>query len=395
MNIKFCLFVLLVVNMHASVYARSNAANFNDDLQFIKKHDTPIVLKATDSNARIIVSAKYQGRVLTSKASGNSNLSNGWLNYQAIEKGNPGVGGEDRFWLSPIGSQFSVFYPSGSTIEEKNWRVPSTLATHPVKVVERDAPSITFHKTYNVENNVGTKFVASLDRKIRIYSKNEIKKSLNTDISNAVDMVGFESFNTLKNQGDDWKASTGLIGIWSLGMFQGDDNATAIFPMAKSIKNTANTPTYLYPLTSDRYVQKGNTLYYKVDGKYRSKIGIKAAATKPIMGYFNAATNVLTIVTFTFEHGKLYPDAAEGVLKKPYMGDVINSYNHGAMDGSVLKSSSFFELESASQLKPLKHGEFIEHTHRTFHFTGDVKELNRLSVQLLGVTIDEITSVFR
>jgi hypothetical protein len=55
----------------------------------------------------------------------------------------------------------------------------------------------------------------------------------------------------------------------------------------------------------------------------------------------------------------------------------------------------FYELESSSPAKALKPGENIIHTQTTFHFQGEEEQLNRLTTQILGVSIHDINGAFR
>jgi hypothetical protein len=374
--------------------SRAQESTFEEDIDFLKKYDKPIVLSAENNRAKIAVSAKHQGRVFTSTFMGDAGISNGWINYEAIKNNKSGVGGEDRFWLAPIGSQFSLFYPKEKTIEEKNWRLPPAITRGGAKVIKQNKVSVEFEKSYVVESHIGTKFSAKLNRTVTLFTDKQIQQSLNLLLPSSVNRVGFESANKLTNVGEDWDEKTGLITPWILGMFKGHDDAVAVFPLAKKAGSKSNIPSYLYPLNDNRIIEKNAVVYFKVDGRYRSKIGVKAEQTKPIMGYFNSKTTVLTIVTFSFEDGKLYPDAQESFVNHPYKGDVISSYNHGAMDGSVLSTSTFFELESSAQVLPLKTNEAITHRHQTYHFSGPYSEVNDVSLKLLGTSLKEITSVF-
>src|SRR6266478_258255 len=77
------------------------------DFDFLKKH-TKKVIELTDEeeNAKILLSADYQGREMTSTEKGDSGTSYGWINYDLISSGkkrkqfNP-IGGEERFWIGP------------------------------------------------------------------------------------------------------------------------------------------------------------------------------------------------------------------------------------------------------------------------------------------------------
>src|SRR5690606_2643705 len=83
---------------------------FAYDLAFLKEKDSVIVLSASNGDAQVIVSPKYQAKVFTSTADGPGGKSFGWINYEAFE-GEPdphmnGYGGEDRLWLGPEGGKY-------------------------------------------------------------------------------------------------------------------------------------------------------------------------------------------------------------------------------------------------------------------------------------------------
>jgi hypothetical protein len=77
------------------------------DAEFLRKNTSQVIeLKNADSSAKVLLSGDYQGRVMTSTATGDSGTSFGWLNYDLIsakekrKQFNP-VGGEERFWMGP------------------------------------------------------------------------------------------------------------------------------------------------------------------------------------------------------------------------------------------------------------------------------------------------------
>src|SRR4030095_13957704 len=77
--------------------------SFGFDLQFLKRFDSVIVLESKDGQAQVIISPKYQGKVVTSTATGEEGKSFGWINYKAfttpIDPHMNAYGGENRFWL--------------------------------------------------------------------------------------------------------------------------------------------------------------------------------------------------------------------------------------------------------------------------------------------------------
>jgi len=72
------------------------------DAKFLQQHTKKILeLHDKDNQSKILLSADYQGRVMTSTATGDTGTSYGWINYDLISSGqkkpqfNP-VGGEER-----------------------------------------------------------------------------------------------------------------------------------------------------------------------------------------------------------------------------------------------------------------------------------------------------------
>ena len=389
MKLPFVCSALLIIT--APVVAQTKKHfNFEQDLHFIRQYEKPIVLSSHDGLSQLVISTKHQGRVLTSTATGASGYSYGWLNYEALSNNKSGVGGEDRFWLAPIGSQYSIYYPKSKPLVESSWRVPKHLNTGAAILVKQTRSLVSYQKSIQVENYLGTRFSTELTREIKLLNRKEIMQKLGVEFTKAIRSVGFESRNKLTNKGDDWQLDTGMVTPWLLGMFKGNDTTVAIFPLKAKHGETPAISTYLYPLNKQRLIVAPEQMFFRVDGKYRSKIGIKSANTLPIMGYYDASNSALTIVTFSFEDAARYPDAEEGILKTPYQGDVINSYNHGAMDGSLLTHSSFFELESSAKLVPLKTGESISHSQQTYHFSGAKGELDIISSALLGISLADI-----
>ena len=103
---------------------------FDEDLAFLRKHIDVLVLESGE--ARVAVTADYQGRVMTSTAGGALGKSFGWLNRGAIASGErqPHInvfGGEDRFWLGPEGGQYSIFFTGGDPFDLEHWQTPAAI----------------------------------------------------------------------------------------------------------------------------------------------------------------------------------------------------------------------------------------------------------------------------
>jgi hypothetical protein len=118
-----------------STEATAAKGSYAYDAAFLKQHTNNVLeLSNSDSSAKVLLSADYQGRVMTSTATGDSGVSFGWINYELIQSGemkknfNP-VGGEERFWLGPEGGQYSIYFKAGDSFNINAWQVPPLIDT--------------------------------------------------------------------------------------------------------------------------------------------------------------------------------------------------------------------------------------------------------------------------
>jgi hypothetical protein len=86
--------------------SRLQAQTFGEDVAFLKRHTSVLVLTDGATGARVAVCPDLQGRVMTSSARGESGPSFGWINRDLVASGRRdphfnAYGGEDRFWLGP------------------------------------------------------------------------------------------------------------------------------------------------------------------------------------------------------------------------------------------------------------------------------------------------------
>jgi len=134
-------------------------------------------------------------------------------------------------------------------------------------------------------------------------------------------------------------------------------------------------------------------IYLKTDGRFRSKLGLNAKRTKAVAGNYDPDAKRLTIVTFDVEKDATYLNQEWNPDKDPLTGDAMNAYNDGPLeDGSIM--GPFFELESVSPAAFLHPNESLSHQHAVFNFVGEEGMLTKITEKLLGVSIQEIKSVF-
>jgi alpha-L-fucosidase len=371
--------------------------SFGYDLHFLQTKDDVIVLKNGD--AQVIVSPKYQGKVFTSTAMGLNGSSSGWINYKALSSGvlAPHInayGGEDRMWLGPEGGQYSIFFKPGTKMVFENWQTPAALDSEPWDLVAHDAVSVSMKKELQLQNYSETRFKATLSRQVRLMSAADLSHNMGIIPDSKTKWVGFETENTLKNTGTEkWTREKGTVNIWMLAMLTPSESGVVVIPYTQGDENKLGkvaTTNYFGEIPADRIKIDNGTLYFKVDGKHRSKLGLSDQRATSLAGSYDPVKKELTILQFTKPTTSAgYINQLWEIQKEPFKGDVINSYNDGPLaDGTQM--GPFYEIESSSPAALLAPGESLTHTQRIFHFVGNEAQLSSISQKLLGVSIEKI-----
>lgn len=370
------------------------------DKNFLMNHDHPVELK--NGNSRLLVSQKYQGRVMTSSSEGYEGKSYGWINHELIasedvlEQFNP-VGGEERFWLGPEGGQYSLFFKPGSTFDFENWFTPACIDTEPFNNFHTTDSSVVFNQPMKVANYQNFEFQFDLTRKVELLAKKTIDKKLGITLPETVNWVGYETTNIIKNTGkQDWKKETGLVSIWLLGMFIPSPSVTMILPYkTDAVSEYIVKDDYFGKVPGSRLKIADGIIYFKGDGKQRGKIGIPPQRAKPVIGSYDSSNRILTIVKAEVPEGVTeYVNSAWEHQKDPYSGDAINAYNDGPL-GNGGQLGPFYELESSSPALALKSGSSGSYIQSTYHFEGEEADLDAICNQIFNISLDEIKSAFQ
>lgn len=376
---------------------------FGYDLAFLSQKDNGlIVLSSDDEKAQIIVSPKYQAKVFTSTASGLAGSSFGFVNYDVLNSDVPdehmnGYGGENRFWLGPEGGKYSVYFAKDAEQVFDNWHTPKPIDIEPWDIVSAGAKSVALQKAMQVTNYLGSRFLLNVDREIALLEPAEAYHILGLAANPALNMVAYRTENTITNRNDfTWTQETGTICIWILDMFNPAPKAVTVVPYNEGDEAQMGkivTSDYFGEIPADRLKVTDNTIYLKTDGQFRSKLGLNGKRTKAIAGNFDPGLKRLTITVFDVEEDAIYLNQEWNPEKDPLTGDALNAYNDGPLaDGSIM--GPFLELESVSPAALLQPGQSLSHRHSVFHFSGEEKDLSPITEKLLGVSIEEIKSVF-
>ncbi len=392
----------------APILLAACGTTFRSDVRFLKGYTDVIVLGQRDGDAAVAVCPAYQGRVMTSTATGPGGLSYGWINYELVASGEtrPHInvfGGEDRFWLGPEGGQFSIFFAKGAPFDLEHWFTPAPIDTERFDVVRRDEERVALKKVMQLTNASGTRFTLDVWREVRLVRADRAWQELEMAAQDQVRLVAFETVNKVTNTGtEEWKKETGLLSIWILGMFNPSPETTVVIPYRAGPGPRVND-AYFGKVPADRLVVRprrgeapdDGVIFFKGDGQHRSKIGVSPHRARPVLGSWDASNGVLTIVQYTLPGTTDYVNSMWEMQKEPYSGDAVNSYNDGPPAPDAPPLGPFYELESSSPALALRPGQSAVHVHRTIHLQGPRKGLNRVARRQLGAELEEIEGAFR
>jgi hypothetical protein len=380
-------------------------ASFGDDLRFLQRHTRVVVLHDPSKMAQVAVVPAWQGRVMTSTGEGLEGPSHGWINRELIASGTlqPHInvfGGEDRFWLGPEGGQFSIFFAKGARFELAVWQTPPPIDTMPFDLVEQSADRAAFAAAFGLTNYNGTRFEVRVRRVVRLLPAANAWKALGAAVPPDVRLVAYETDNRITNAGPQpWRKETGLLSIWILGMFNPAPATTIVVPIKSGTDGDLGvkvTSDYFGSVPPERLLVRDDVVFFSGDGRFRSKIGVGPRRSKGVLGSYDAAARVLTIVQFTQPRGVTdYVNSLWKLQDNPFAGDALNSYNDGPPAPGAKPLGPFYELESSSPAAALGPGESLTHVHRTVHLSGAEKDLDGVARAVLGVSLEEIRTALK
>src|SRR5690606_21782163 len=198
------------------------------------------------------------------------------------------------------------------------------------------------------------------------------------------------------NGTNEWLRETGQLSIWMLGMFIPSPSVVVVIPFNQGDEKVMGPPVndnYFGKIASDRLKVEGDHIFFRCDGKSRGKLGLPPLRAKGIMGSYDSANNILTLLICKQPQGITdYVNSAWQLQEDPYSGDALNSYNDGPLeDGSQM--GPFYELETSSPAAALKPNETAIYNQTTIHFEGTEEELNAICQQVFGISLEEVKAV--
>lgn len=381
----------------------SKEGTYGYDLNFLKSQGISVHELVNESGGRALIVPSWQGRVMTSTSNGLDGKSYGWINYDFIQSGeknpkfNP-YGGEERFWLGPEGGPFSLYFEKNEDQTFENWNVPTVLDTDPFEIQNKRDESIQLKKSFSLENASGNTLNLEVTREVSILSEGQVWETLGVkDFSSRLQSISFESRNTIVNTGNEnWDSDYGFVSIWLLCMFNPSEQGVVFTKLAQNQEGdaTAVTDDYFGKVPADRLKVIDEVVYFKVDGKLRSKIGIAPYAASEYVGSYDPVDGILTILWYKQPLDNMpYVNSQWGNQEDPLEGDVINSYNDGPNESGTTMGP-FYEIESSSPAALLKPEQKLTHKQRIYHIKGSEEYLEPIVEQLFGTSISQVKNVF-
>lgn len=404
MNILFRIVILLTAAAFTCSCSNSRyeMGTYGYDLQYLDDKGIEVVeLKSEDGLSKLMVVPAWQGRVMTSTTGGDKGASYGWINYRFIDEGIPSTffnpfGGEERFWIGPEGGPNSWYFKKGDQQVYENWVVPAGIDTEEYAIESLSDKKVVFTHRMDIKNASDHFFNIGVRRAVEMLDRNELQELLSVTLPSDLNVLGYRTVNTIANDGETaWDKTTGMPSVWLLGSFNPTPTTTVFIPYNKEYDGKIVNDEYFGKVPSERLIVKDGMIYFKIDGNYRSKIGLPKGSAMDICGSYDSDKKVLNILKFNLPEGDAdYVNGQWGEQEDPFCGDVINSYNDGPTETGYIQGP-FYEIETSSPGAALVPGQSLTHTQYTIHIQGDEKDLATIVHAVFDVDLNEISKAFK
>jgi len=400
--------LLFGIALSGTGFAGDENMSYQEAKKFLEQYTKVIELK-NEHGGLIAVTPELQGRVMTSACEGENGTSFGFINVPHFKSGKIDLhfnnyGGEDRFWLSPEGGDFSLYFAPGAAQNLDNWYTPKDFNAEPFEVVSKASdPFVEMKRPMQLKNASGTEFSLDVKRRVQMLNDDRVKEIFGNEVTTILKeqklpFVGYESLNTITNTGKPMSKKDGLVSIWILSMYNAAPKTCIIVPHKQGTEEKLGPivkSDYFGPVPGDRLkTTVPGAVLFRADGHYRSKIGISQKRALPVLGSIDFADGVLTVVRYNMPKDPTACDYMNNMwgtpTEKPYQGDVVNCYNDGPSGPDGKQMGMMYEIESLSPAKELKTGESIMHQHSTLHIKADKETLVKLAKLLFGVDYDQV-----
>jgi len=339
-------------------------------LEGIGEHSQALVF-GTEDGPQMIITPELSARVLGVSFDGTNGENLMWVNESILDgsywskKPYFWNAGGYRTWLAPE----DLFFLD----EKKEWFVPVSLDPAPFKLIERNDYNASFEADVNLKTNTGLYYRTTITRRLALLTSPPPEVGA---LPAGMKYVGIDLVHSLTNRMEDVIGEDiPYVCLWD--MLQVYPSGTTLVPLAEGCDPNTAYREYFNPL-GDRLVISNNIISVKIDGKYRSKIGVRPEASKSGLGFLRDngdSTGILFALVFPIDPEGIYVDKPWGTDSD--YGDAIELYNDdGAMGG-------FTEIECHGPAKKLRRGESQSHKVSLYIFGGPLPELKRIGSILL------------
>jgi len=367
--------VLSALALAACQGAPPLGGSFADDLSLLQRSIGTVVLTAP-TGARIAVVPALGGAVMTSTTGGEAAPSFGWLDRPRIAAARRGAPmpagqGEDRCEFGPVGGRFAV--------------LPAVTAT-PFAVVEHGAARIACAGELELRNAAGTTFRLAVRREVRLCDGGEVLSGLGVGRDAGVRVVSFETITAVTNAGDTaWTKDGGLPAPRIVGTFPAHGRAHVMIPFVGGPERYHGAVV----LGDESRAREANELRIDLERSLLvatttsdgAPIAIGPRRAKPVLGGWDAARGVLTLLEFTLPiETQDYVDWHGERPDDPFGGAVVTAQPANAPEAG-------HHLASHAPALALAPGGKAVHVHRTTHLTGPREELATIARRVLGADL--------
>ncbi|MCE5251705.1 hypothetical protein LLG96_15970 [bacterium] len=354
--------------------ANSNQALLNA----LKGRSQPVVL-GSENGPQIIITPELSARVLGAAIKGAADENLMWVNTAVLDGSiwekkplNWNAGGL-RSWLAPE----DLFFVDANQ-DPGTWFVPSALDPVTFRVIEQSAQNASFEADMDIPANTGQVYKITFRRSIELLTTPPAEAGA---LPAGVEFLGIRKTHSITNRSDEVIGEQlPFVCLWSL--LQLNPSGTMLIPLREGADPKTAYREYFNPL-GDRLVVQNNIISVKIDGKYRSKIGVRPEAAGKGEAFLRDnrdGTGILYAKVFSVDPSGKYVDKPWG--KPSAYGDAVEMYND---DG---KSGGFCEVECHSPAKKLVKGDTQTYSLDLLIFRGPIGELKNIGSKLYDVDLN-------
>ena len=333
---------------------------------------TETVVIGDQDGPNLVITPELSARVLGASLKGTTDENLMWVNKSIMDgsywdsRPLDWNSGGLRTWLSPE----DIFFLDAD-YDASKWFVPGEMDPLACTVTRKGPNEVTFFAEADIPANIGKSYRVDLSGSIKLVTE---PVSDVAPLPDGVEFLGIVKTHTITNKGelvigDDLPYVT----LWSL--FQINPSGTILIPIKPGYDADKAWRAYFNPL-GDRLTVQNDIISVKIDGKYRSKVGVRPEAARNGLAFMRDngdGTGILYAQRFEVNPDGIYTDKPWGT---DTYGDAIEMYNDDGNGGG------FTEIEAHSQALKMGQGDSQSHTIELLIFRGPLTDLKSIATKL-------------